>query len=329
MNSGRQFPVKDTEIESEQDGMDLNEKSLPPLLSLPQELHYQIPNQASEPEATKIMAALAKTCHHFAFFRDELKNREAAQLARYIQDANIAKAKAMVIANPKLLLRPVDKVIRVIDENTHQIITNATPLQLALTEDNRDEMVPMLMPYFEQACESENDEESKKKEIEIRKQVKEESAEEKGKNEEITIINSLNMLISAIDNEPFTRNEAAKKWILAEATHKVITAFRQVFAESQPKVIEGGKKRFSLEMLGKLIAICAEAERRWRYDYKKCALLEDGALSFVLRYTATNDAMKFSQGLYYLQEENEKPKQSLELRYGGKNFFDVLRGSSP
>ena len=74
---------------------DPNKLSL--LLDLPEEMLAAIPAIAPETEATKIMAKFAnmgKTLYHF--FQPELEKRAAAQLAQYIEDADMVKAEAMV-----------------------------------------------------------------------------------------------------------------------------------------------------------------------------------------------------------------------------------------
>jgi hypothetical protein len=112
-------------MESKQDSMDLDEESLPPLLSLPQELHYQIPNQASEQEATKIMAAFAKTCKHFNFFRVDIRIREAEQALKYaalarkkeVWDVNSkerGQLNKMLDRHPELLLVKGDVMVQVV-----------------------------------------------------------------------------------------------------------------------------------------------------------------------------------------------------------------------
>lgn len=53
----------------------------------------------------------------------------------------------------------------------------------------------------------------------------------------------------------------------------------------------------------------------------------DAALSFVLGYASKNDAQRFNQGLYYLQDKEEKFRRAGTTR-DGRNFYFALRGTS-
>ena len=69
-----------------------------------------------------------------------------------------------------------------------------------------------------------------------------------------------------------------------------------------------------------------QAAGQWRYHYNRCALFEDGILSCVLLAAPANDAQRFSQGLYHLQNKGDKFTRTLTLRDGKNNFYLVGRG---
>ena len=64
-----------------------------------------------------------------------------------------------------------------------------------------------------------------------------------------------------------------------------------------------------------------QAAGQWRYHYNRCALFEDGILSCVLLAAPANDAQRFSQGLYHLQNKGDKFTRTLTLRDGKNNFY--------
>ena len=292
------------------------------LFDLPREMVLAIPTIAPETEATKIMAKLANTGKTlYTFFQSELKKRAAAQLARYIEDADQIHAEAMIKANPRLLFVSVDEVV---NKHTKQIIKNVKPLQLAYCEGD-DEMCLMLTPYFELACGS-----VEAGREEIRKQLKEKFVEGSDEQEEGKKIrkNCLDAVIQAITNEQFNngRDAATNTLILSEATQIAIATFREAFAASQPKIIHSGM-RFRLEILQEVYEVYAQEVAQWDYDDNKCALLEDAVLSFVLRYVSANDVQRFSQGLYYLQDKGEKFKRVNTTR-DEHNFYLAVCGAS-
>lgn len=77
-----------------------------------------------------------------------------------------------------------------------------------------------------------------------------------------------------------------------------------------------------------MLNIYACLTTQWNHDYKRCALFEDGILSYVLLSVPANDAQYFSQGLYYLQNKSKKFSPMLALRDGGKNFYLACRAPS-
>ncbi len=311
-------------MKTSRDKMELEEGSLS-LLDLPIELDYEIVNQAPYNEKTKIMATLANTCRQFGgqfgFFREELENRAPNQLGKYIEDADIVKAEAMVKANPRLLLRSIEKIV---NPDTQQIIVGMTPLQAAYCEGD-DEMCLMLEQYFEAVCGSVDAGRE-----EIRKQLEEKFGEEKDEDKESKEVrkNRLATIVQVITNEQFNngRDAATNKWVLSEAAQIAIATFIEEFIASQPKVIESGR-RFRLEILQEVCEAYLQAARQWNYDYKKCALYEDAVFPIVLEYAATNDKQRFAQGLYYLQDKGEKFKRSSTTR-DGHNFNQLLRADS-
>jgi len=156
-----------------------------------------------------------------------------------------------------------------------------------------------------------------------------EEAEKKEQESKAHLANLLQAVIVAINAEQFNLGrDASNRLILSDATLVAIDAFRKAFAESQPKIIEKGM-HFRYDTLQETYDAYARSAAQWNYSYNKCALFEDGVLSSVLFYVPENDAQKFSQGLYYLQERNEAARpRSLALRYGDKNFHDVLLSPS-
>jgi hypothetical protein len=140
----------------------------------------------------------------------------------------------------------------------------------------------------------------------------------------------LQPVIKAIDAEQFNLGrDINKKLILSPATLAAINTFREEFAKSQSMVINNGM-HFRYETLQETLNAYVRAAGHWEYNYNKCALFEDSVVATVLSYAPVNDAMQFSQGLYYLQDEvkPEPRKRSLALRRGGSNFYGVCRKAS-
>jgi len=210
---------------------------------------------------------------------------------------------------------------------------NMTLLQLAYSAGD-DEMCLVLEPYFERAFGSQ---EAAREEI--RKQLNEKFAEgsevEKAQREarELEIKNQLQGLlatvIQAITNEKFNHGrDAAKKLILSPATLDAITTFRKALDALQPKIIDKGM-HFRYNTLQEIYDTYAQAAAQWGYDYNRCALFEDGVVVAALLNVPENDAQKFSQGLYYLQNNpTEACGRSLKLRDTETNFYDSLRLAS-
>lgn len=316
INRRNEMPL---EQELEQNSMELDETPFS-LSDFANEIHFGIANQTPYDEETKIMRTLFMTSKRFSFFGEELEKRASNQLGKYIEDADIVKVEAMVKANPRLLLRPIEAIV---NPETGQIIEEMTPLQAAYCEGD-DGMCLMLEKYFELACGSVEAGRDK-----IRKQINEKFGEGKDEDKESEGVrkNRLAAIIQAITKEQFNNGrDADKKWILSEATQMDIATFIEEFIASQPKVIKSGR-RFRLEILQEVCEAYIEAARLWNYDYKKCALFEDASVTVVLGYAAVNDAQRFSQGLYYLQERGEEFKRRSTTR-DGHNFYQALRGKS-
>lgn len=217
-----------------------------------------------------------------------------------------------------------------------QVYKNYTPYQLAYAEGD-PEMCAMLKEYFEEACGSkEADAEMQRQEDEkfsVPAGTPPETAEQKSARFAAKLAPFLQPIIQAITDEPFgDGNRVEGKYPLSDATRTAITNFENAFIESQPKVIEQGV-RFDLETLNQIYAAYARAAGagagRWNYDYKKCALFEDAVLPFVLNYAAKNDAQRFSQGLYYLQDKGKAFKRRTALRSGEGEFYAILHRVSP
>lgn len=312
-------------IKSERNNGEPDKKSVS-LLDLPIELDYVIANQRPYNEATKIMATLSITCKHFqgqvGFFKQNLEKRASNQLGIYIESGDIVNAEKMVKANPRLLLCPIEKII---NPQTQQIIEEMTPLQAAYCEGD-DKMCLMLERYFENACVSK---EAGRKEVD--RQLEEKFGEGKDEDKESKQVrkNRLATIVQAITKEQFNngRDAVTNKLILSEATQRAIATFREEFTASQPKIIQQGK-RFHLERIKEVCAAYIKAMKLWGYDYPKSALFGDAILTIVLSYASKNDAMRFAQGLYYLQDEREEFKLSITTRDGHNFYHQVLHSES-
>ncbi|HLB43247.1 MAG TPA: F-box protein [Gammaproteobacteria bacterium] len=289
-----------------------------PLLNLPSDI---LENEiASKLDLITLSRIVRVNKRANKLFQKPFFNALLEKLADYIviepNEAKIKKIKKILDHYPEFLL----KKIKIVINHTGRPIVNATPYQLAYGEGDI-EMCEMLAPYFARACGS-----FEAGENERQKQIRERFSDiNPGKGFDFKPI------IKAIANEPFNHGEDENnKWILSEATLTAIETFRKDFDESQPKIINKGM-HFRLETLKELYEEYARIAQQWQYDYKKCALLKDGVISFVLRYVPENDAQKFKQGLYYLQvkgSERENFKRSKVTR-DGYNFRGALVAVSP
>ena len=210
---------------------------------------------------------------------------------------------------------------------------NMTLLQLAYSAGD-DEMCLVLETYFKRAFGSQ---EAAREEI--RKQLNEKfaegSEEEKRQREahELEIKNHVQGLlatvIQAITHERFDHGrDANNKLILSPATLDAITTFRKGLDALQPTLIDKGM-HFRYNTLQEVYDAYAQAATQWRYDYNRCALFEDGVVVSALLNVPENDAQKFSQGLYYLQQAQPEPfARNLKLRGSASNFYDFLRQGS-
>lgn len=231
-----------------------------------------------------------------------------------------------IIQNPMLLQVQIEES----KNRNKQIIKNKTLFQLAFGAGDND-FCETMKPAFIKLCG--NDETAALAEMEKqRKETREskdleEANEAKSKAHFETI---LKPVIAAINAEKFNRGKDAKdnnKKILNPATLAAIATFRAAFAKSQPKEIDKGL-HFRYSQLQQTMAEYVKAEKRWNYD--RCALFEDGVIAWILLYAPVNDAMRFSQGLFSLQENYgmpEKFKRTLELRFG-ENYYHVLTSAS-
>ncbi|HLB41708.1 MAG TPA: hypothetical protein VJN02_02450 [Gammaproteobacteria bacterium] len=239
---------------------------------------------------------------------------------------NEIEVKKILDQYPRWLLIKIEQVV----DQSDRTIINSTPLQLAYGAGDV-EMCQGLKPYFEQIC---GGVDAGQKEIhnQLHEKFEEENKEKnEGNAKQIKnhLASLLALVIQAITIEQFNhgRNEETNQLILSEVTLTAIERFRKKFDESQPKVIDKGM-HFRLEILQELYEKYAKiAQQQWDYDDKKCALLEDGVLSYVLRYVPENDAQRFKQGLCYLQDEGEKFSREKKMR-NGRDFRQVLLSSS-
>lgn len=136
----------------------------------------------------------------------------------------------------------------------------------------------------------------------------------------IDINKLLQPVIDAVTNESFSlgKDSVTGKLIPNQVTLDAITQFRKTF--EQTGALD------TLALLSDVYQKYAELTQAWNYD-KRCALFEDGVVSFILRYVSIDDAMKFSQGLEYLQGRGETCNQSTITR-DGLDFYESLRNSS-
>lgn len=226
------------------------------------------------------------------------------------------------------LKKVLNTVINEVEDPSGRILINNTILQLARGADD-DLMCLALKPFFIKAYGSE-DAGIKEIERQLKEKFDDEDTEEsKLKDAEIKahLGSLLQAVIQAITNEEFNHDKDANgRLILSNATLKAIETFRSEFAKTQPKRIEKGM-HFRSNTLVETYDAYVQARTTWNYDYNKCALFEDGVLSDVLARAPANDGQKFSQGLYYLQQDkNEEFIRSLALRVGKNNFYDVVAG---
>jgi hypothetical protein len=255
----------------------------------------------------------------------DVRKREA--LAHYaVVEPNEDKVTAILTSDPTLINFVTTKII---DNSGRELIDN-TVFQLVYGAGD-PEMCLAIKPFFEKIYGSE-----KAGIEEMEKQRKQKFAEDKKADEKQDkqakdlMQGLLNTVIAAITAEQFNLGkDANNKLILSAATLAAIETFRTKFDKSQPKRIEKGM-HFRSNTLLETYNAYVEAAAQWNYDYNKCALFEDGVLSSVLFYAPANDAQRFSQGLYYLQDQkpSEKFTRSLALRIGKNNFYLVVGGLS-
>jgi hypothetical protein len=267
------------------------------------------------------LASSSKSMHRL--FREPVLIARSAHFV--IKDPNEFKVTAMLNAYPDLLTTKVKEITN----TAGQKIINKTLFQLAYGRGD-GEMCLAMKPFFVRAYGSEAAaiQEMEKQRIEMFAGI---SAEESASREQASkdhLAAILQPVIAAISAEQFNLGkDTNNKLILSPATLSAINTFREEFAKSQPKIIDKGMHFRDNTLLETYDAYVRAAEQ-WNDHYNKCALFEDGVLSSVLSYVPENDAQKFSQGLYYLQNENEACTRSLGLRDGGKNYYDVIRGDS-
>ena len=130
-------------------------------------------------------------------------------------------------------------------------------------------------------------------------------------------------VITAIEAELFNLGRNAdKKLVLNPATLLAIEVFRD---ELKRWMMKNDKRLRAYDSaLQTVYDTYVMKAAQWHYDEKKCGLLEDGVLSAVFGYAPENDAQKFSQGLYYLQDHHEPFKRTIALRFCKRNFYEVL-----
>ena len=306
--------------------------------------HKPIAN-AVLPKSWPQTAALTQLITRFA-----ISNKDAANLActsRFLYndtkaalDERMLKALAhYVVVEPSedkvttiLKLEPtlINFVTKQIIDNSGRELIDNTIFQLAYGAGD-PEMCLAIKPFFEKVYGSE-----KAAIEEMEKQRKQKFAEDKEADEKQDkqakdhMQHLLTTVNAAITAEQFNLGkDVNNRLILSPATLAAIETFRAEFDKSQPKRIEKGM-HFRNNTLLETYNAYVQAAVQWNYNYNTCALFEDGVLSCVLFYAPANDAQRFSQGLYYLQDQkpNEKFTRSLALRVGKNNFYLVVRGGS-
>lgn len=282
--------------------------------------------------SNKDMALLAQASR-FLYHRAQpvLKEwiQQVEQLAPdVIVDPNKAKKEKVISAlmtEPRLL----ETKIAAVRDRKGRFIKNKTLFQLAYGAGD-DDFCRAMKPAFIKLC---GDEKAAIAEMERQRNEIRESKEVEAKKEadsKAHLAKILAPVMAAMDAEQFDQGrDAHRKIILRQATLDAIKKFRIDFAESQPKEIDKGP-HFRYNTLQEILAASVQAAARWKYNYKRCALFEDGVLSTVLSYAPDNDEMRFSQGLYYLQKnaDPEPFNRSLALREGEANIFDDLNAPS-
>lgn len=269
---------------------------------------------------------LELTCRFFHHpMQPILDQRKLEKLAHLVVvEPNEDKVIAMLKVEPTL----VNVVIKQVIDSSGRILMNNTIFQLAYGAGD-DAMCLAMKPFFIEVYGSFDAGIQ-----EMERQRKEKFAEDKEDDEredkraKTHLEALLKPVIEAITSEQFNLgNDADNKLILSAETLAAIETFREEFANSQPKKIEKGT-HFRNNTLLETYNAYIQAAEQWTYNYRKCALFEDGVLSCVLLYAPANDAQKFSQGLYYLQDKGETFGRLLTLRVGKNNFYLAVRGRS-
>lgn len=274
------------------------------------------------------LSRLARTCRGLRdlFHAPLLIARAAHYVIVDPTHANKNKVIDILDADPALVVTVINQVT----SNTGLIIKNKTLFQLAYGAGD-DDYCQAMKPAFVKHCGSEA---AAIKEMERQRNEILESEEEHQKKEgenAAYLQLLLQPVIAAISAEQFNLGkDANQKLLLSPATLAAIDTFRNELKNWMLKIEKG--LHFRYNTLREVYNTYAVIALQWNYEYNTCALFEDGVLSSILSYVPVNDAQKFSQGLYYLQEKNEPCRRSLALRhvfpYGGKNFYDALREPS-
>ncbi len=274
----------------------------------------------------KAAANLTQTCRFlYHGTKGALAGQKLKTLARHVVvEPNEDKVIAMLSREPTL----VNAVIKEVIDPSGRILINNTIFQLAFGAGD-PEMCLAMKPFFEKVY---GNEKTAIQEMERQRSEKfaEDKKEDEGQDKQAKdhTQSLLVTAITAITAEQFNLGgDANNKLILSPATLAAIETFRKKFAESQPKRIDKGM-HFRNNTLLETYNAYVQAAAQWNYNYRRCALFEDAVLSCVLSYAPANDAQRFSQGLYYLQERSEKFTRSLALRNGKNNFYLECRNRS-
>jgi hypothetical protein len=275
--------------------------------------------------STKDVCHLAQSCRFlFHSLKPSIDQRGLMQLASHVVlEPNEIKVTAMLNAEPTL----VNAVIKQVKDSAGRMHINKTIFELAYGAGDYG-MCLAIKPFFIRVYGSEKVgiEEMERRRNQL---LGGESTEESARKEQESKA-SLEMLlqpaIAAINAEQFNLGKNDDdKLILSPITLAAIETFREEFTKNQRTPTQG--IHFRDNTLLEAYEAYASAAGQWNYDYKKCALFEDGVLAHLLLYMPAPDAQKFSQGLYYL-ENGEQDARSLILRGTNKNFYSSLRAVS-
>ena len=293
---------------------------------------------------TASLAAFAGTSKYYhRIFREdkksELRKRAVQQLLQYIvapkpKDAPhaLAKAKAMIKANPDLLLAISCIKTYAADLAGNHVMVEGTAFQLALGAED-EEMAAMIAKYLDEYYPGE-------KQRQYQAQFPNEEKEEKAEAFKDTPDGkALNTIIAAIGNA----SDRACELVLnheeniagddkeAQDLLAALNGFRNYLApKKDPQTnktipIKTGK-HFNMQLLVeafKLYDQNYDTRTFGGWDSHKNNLCWRKVIGFMQRLLPACTAQASSQGIYYIVEEKEKLRRSFDFRYGGGSYFPL------